>query len=436
MKTKLFSAAAVLLLLAACGGEPAKQQQQLQVTFVFGQVLLDRGTQQNIPLRAGMQVTQQDTVRTVGDSSRCNLQSPGGSVFRLSGATTLKLELLFQDNKLKHEKTGIALLTGKVLVRAKKLVGGEELKVRTKTAVAGVRGTQFVIADHDGKTAIAVKEGRVRVARRITVTAPQLDKKQQTQVNKTLEEATGVDINPSQQVVINEQDNRKIKQQIEQQLTAAGSAPGQKSAPIAVKDLVRNTVQQTAAAAPAVQTVATNDKAVLNDFEEFKHTAPVKLQPAKKADAAGQQKTAAKPVEAVLRITLANRDSAEVTVTPGSTLTLTKGQSVELRFPAGTAVTVTARAEGDQPFSATPDLAAGKTVPLQLVFTAATNNEKKPDKAAGQPAVTRPQTKPAQQQSKPVQKQQPQQKPVQKQQPKGQTTKIQGQNANIGFQNQ
>lgn len=420
-------------LLSGCSSEPAQQKQELKVTFVFGKVFFNRGTARNTPLRAGMTVTQSDVIRTVGKTSRCNLQSPGGSVFRLSGDTTLELAKLYRDNKLKHEKTGIALLTGKVLVRAKKLVGDEELKVRTKTAVAGVRGTQFIVAaDSSGKTAIAVKEGRVRVARRIAVSAPQLDKKQQQQLNKTVEDETAVDVASDSQVVIDEQENKQLKQQIEQKLQKALPGKGQKAAPVAVKDLVKNTVKQSGKAAPKVQRVSAADKNLKDDFAEFKHTAPVKLKPDKaQRDKKKQNKQKQAADEAVLRIRLTNRDEARVTVTPGSTFTISKGETVELRFPADTAVSVSAAADDSKTVNATPKLRAGKTTLLNLAFKPEKADDKNKDKVK-KPAGNR------KQQYRPAGKKQIKKNPkaAQKKPPKGQSTKVKGQKANIGFQDQ
>ena len=66
------------------------------------------------------------------------------------------------------ESTTVDLDSGKMLCKPKKLIKSESFMVKTPTAVAGVRGTQFTVeADTNGTSRIKVFEGSVKVAKRV-----------------------------------------------------------------------------------------------------------------------------------------------------------------------------------------------------------------------------------------------------------------------------
>jgi outer membrane protein assembly factor BamB len=76
-------------------------------------------------------------------------------------------ELIVQNLHLQEEqsKANMKLNKGKMLAKVSKLSKGEEFEVRTSTALAGVRGTEFMVKQEEGSdtASFAVKEGKVFV---------------------------------------------------------------------------------------------------------------------------------------------------------------------------------------------------------------------------------------------------------------------------------
>jgi hypothetical protein len=83
-------------------------------------------------------------------------------------ATVVKLDpdsrLLIRNLSRKDSsKTGLELLKGKLMAIVKKLVENEEFTVRTKMAMAAVKGTEFIIASGDDSS-VGVYDGAVEVS--------------------------------------------------------------------------------------------------------------------------------------------------------------------------------------------------------------------------------------------------------------------------------
>jgi hypothetical protein len=83
-------------------------------------------------------------------------------------ATVVKLDpdsrLLIRNlNRKDSAKTGLELLKGKLMAIVKKLVENEEFTVRTKMAMAAVKGTEFIVASGDDSS-VGVYDGAVEVS--------------------------------------------------------------------------------------------------------------------------------------------------------------------------------------------------------------------------------------------------------------------------------
>lgn len=125
-----------------------------------------------------------DEVRTHA-RSRAEIRLGDGVLVRLKENTVFKLE------RLKSRKgtlnVALRLLKGKILLKVGKLGSGSRVRVRTPTAVAGVRGTMFVVDAQAAKTEIKVLEGTVRAAA-VSGTAPDA------------EDSAGKDVSAGQEV--------------------------------------------------------------------------------------------------------------------------------------------------------------------------------------------------------------------------------------------
>ena len=135
------------------------------VSFVIGDV-----SRNGVQLAIGEEILEGDVV-TTGGSSSCDVKC-GGSILRIKEKSVMKFSKMnFTDGK---ENTVFALDQGKLLCKPKKLLKDDSFIVRTPTAVAAVRGTQFTVeTDIKKTTRINVYDGKVKVARR----APSLDDK-------------------------------------------------------------------------------------------------------------------------------------------------------------------------------------------------------------------------------------------------------------------
>ncbi len=103
-----------------------------------------------------------EDVLIVEAASYCEVQFGDSAVVRIEENT----EVAMKDISLSPGETDIDLnmKSGSVLCKVKKLAGAEEFKVKTQTAVCGVRGTAFsVSADGGNNTVLAVKDGSVAV---------------------------------------------------------------------------------------------------------------------------------------------------------------------------------------------------------------------------------------------------------------------------------
>jgi len=193
-----------LICFGSCAGvNKSELAAYMKISMMVGKVKVRLSGGQFRSARVGMRLHQSDVVKTVGSTSVCDLRTPGGSVVRLDGESVLVMSRLYRDGKIKVEKTGLELLAGRVIVKAKKLFKRETFFIRTKTAIAGVRGTEFVVSiDIKNNTRVGVKSGKVLVSRKLGSAKKAVDT-----VVKAIAAEKKVLLNPGQQVIIRKKDN-------------------------------------------------------------------------------------------------------------------------------------------------------------------------------------------------------------------------------------
>ncbi|HEQ70964.1 MAG TPA: hypothetical protein ENN69_00605, partial [Spirochaetia bacterium] len=130
------------------------------VLYVSGDVTAaDSGGERSITV--GDLLSMGDTV-TTGLGSFCELQFGRIALVRIEEESTVALA----DIQLGTEQSTITLEAslGSVLCKVEKLSGEDHFSIKTRTAVCGVRGTEFgVTVRSDAGTVLAVREGRVAV---------------------------------------------------------------------------------------------------------------------------------------------------------------------------------------------------------------------------------------------------------------------------------
>ncbi len=130
------------------------------ITFLSGDVNINRGSEWE-PCDVDDFVGIDDSIKTEMESF-CEVQFTDFGMIRIQENT----EVTMKDINLKEEqnKVDVNLANGDLLCKVKKLRKGDKFQVSTKTALAGVRGTEFVVkTQRDKATVIAVKEGKVAV---------------------------------------------------------------------------------------------------------------------------------------------------------------------------------------------------------------------------------------------------------------------------------
>jgi outer membrane protein assembly factor BamB len=130
------------------------------ITFLSGDV--STGKRENWqPAEIGTTLQQDDSVK-VGPVSSCELQFGKTAMVHIGQNTTLALNSLSLEPQ--QAQVTIGLVTGMVACKVVSLATGEKFRVKTATAVMGVRGTEFVVGFAEGKEALlAVQKGEVAV---------------------------------------------------------------------------------------------------------------------------------------------------------------------------------------------------------------------------------------------------------------------------------
>lgn len=143
--------------LAQTDGGP---QRTMTADEVEGAVTIQRGDGNAQPLQRGMVLREGDVIQT-GADSRVQISLSDGSTLRLADNAKLALAMSPPAGKLFTAR----LWFGAVWAKVHKLLQDEQFQVETENAVAGVRGTEFVVEAGEASRdhAVRVYEGSVEV---------------------------------------------------------------------------------------------------------------------------------------------------------------------------------------------------------------------------------------------------------------------------------
>jgi hypothetical protein len=158
----LIVAVFMAMQFAGCKKEgPSVVQNDGVVNFITGDVKVVADGQ-TVALNAGDKVTQGMTVKT-GVKSIVDIYFQG-SVIRILEKSSVVMTELAKNIAENKELTELYIENGKVFSKVtKKLTDGDKFRVNTPTAVAGVRGTEFLVSEENGKSTISCIEGKVVV---------------------------------------------------------------------------------------------------------------------------------------------------------------------------------------------------------------------------------------------------------------------------------
>ncbi len=160
MKTLLIVLLVLLVLLGPAAAEAAEPVARV-AALAGSAVAAPPGAGQARALEPGAALNEGDSVST-GRDSRLKLAFEDGSVLQLGAETTLTITLFAGP----RESRSVLLDAPRGVFRAivEKLSPGARFEIRANTAVASVRGTDFMAEAKDDGAAVFVVEGVVVVA--------------------------------------------------------------------------------------------------------------------------------------------------------------------------------------------------------------------------------------------------------------------------------
>jgi len=161
MRKAVTLAAAALLIFSSCKEKKTTVPMEGIINFISGEVLAVSGSGET-KAKVGDFVSEGVTIKT-GLKSAVDIHF-SGSVIRILEKSTVTIRELMKEIEGNKEFTEIYVEEGKVFSQvARKLKSDEKYQVTTKTAVAGVRGTEFLVEEYEGVSRISCIEGTVAV---------------------------------------------------------------------------------------------------------------------------------------------------------------------------------------------------------------------------------------------------------------------------------
>ncbi len=124
-----------------------------KITLVAGKAVLVRNNKSE-PLKAKMIVTEKDIINTYNGT--VDMFIPRRGLFKIKPNSTVELSSLSKETRVMVKK-------GKLLMALQKLRKAKSLAIETPTAVAGVRGTSFLVDVAGQNSKIGVLTGEVEV---------------------------------------------------------------------------------------------------------------------------------------------------------------------------------------------------------------------------------------------------------------------------------
>ncbi len=171
-----------VFLTALPFGCAKKEAKPALVSFAVGTVSLTRGAEAPRPVQMQEALQEGDRIET-GKKSWLIIQMADDTVLRLEAETKAAFTALKT-----LEKREVSLEEGKLLSKLGKLRKGDEFQVKTPSALAAVRGTEFLTEYASGKTVVAVGEGKVQVVRTADSQAKDVEKGRAVVISDKLEE--------------------------------------------------------------------------------------------------------------------------------------------------------------------------------------------------------------------------------------------------------
>ena len=207
MRKNSFICVILILIFSLINGCSKRPDEFASVMFFMGNVFCN-----DIATEIGAPLKQNDVIRT-SELSFCDLKL-GDSLVRIKEKSTVLLSSLMQNNG--SENIGLELSLGKALCKPKKLLKSEQFTVKTPTAIAAVRGTNFTVeTDANKTTRIKVFDGSMKIGKRVG----QFEKYEEEIINNSSL------IEQGYKVIVTESDLKRSEKNIDNFLNTYKDAP-------------------------------------------------------------------------------------------------------------------------------------------------------------------------------------------------------------------
>lgn len=152
-------------LVLACGtrsttGSSDDNQVKAIISNVSGDAFVIRPDHKK-PATPGIQLETADIIET-SSGATVDLAIKGFGIIKIGAQTKVKIHELISNKKA--DKASLSVERGDVASFIDRQNSESEFSIRTPTAVAGVRGTSFVVSVDNNKSSIAVMDGSVALS--------------------------------------------------------------------------------------------------------------------------------------------------------------------------------------------------------------------------------------------------------------------------------
>lgn len=233
------------------------------VLFQMGQVEVQRANADYVPLQVRDAIKEKDIIRT-GANSFATIQFGDKGVVRIQENTVANFRMLFSNDQAE-----IYLNQGEVLSKIERLQKEERYTIKTPTAVASVRGTEFSAGYADGKSYVAVSTGKVSVGKKSSA-------EQSTEDGSYSKETAMVETGNTA-VVTEEAKTETDKQEVKLEVRAITPVEAAHVEKISVVELVQEPEKKTVEQLEEIKTLALKKEEEINKkLEQLKTEQEVK----------------------------------------------------------------------------------------------------------------------------------------------------------------
>ncbi len=166
-KTAIIIILISVFMISGCGKK--KEDTTIRagmINFVVGEVYLVSKEKHPVPAKPGNAVIKGMKIVTY-DNSSAEIYFGENAVKILGNSSVEIMELL--GDAATGEKTEFFVENGKVFSKiSKKLMKGDQFTIKTPTSTAGVRGTDFMVNESEGKSQVSCLDGKVEVSNATT----------------------------------------------------------------------------------------------------------------------------------------------------------------------------------------------------------------------------------------------------------------------------